>query len=70
LFIEDSDILEQRKEARKTIGVHEESMDFNEINQIYKKLSKEYHPDRPNGDTIMFQKINHAHKVLKKELSD
>ncbi len=68
VFAEDEDILKQRKNARKVLGVEEDSMDFEEIHKNYKKLSKEHHPDMPNGDTERFKKINNAHKILKKEL--
>lgn len=68
LFVEEDDILEQRKEARKTLGVDEDSIDFEEMHKKFKKLSKEHHPDMPGGDTEKFKEINKAHKILKKEL--
>ena len=68
LFKEDDDIIKQRKNARKTLGVDEHSIDFETIHKNYKKLSKEHHPDMPNGCTETFKEINVAHKVLKKEL--
>ncbi|MDP3918403.1 MAG: J domain-containing protein [Nanoarchaeota archaeon] len=67
-FTEDDDVEEKRKEARKIIGVSEDCLDMEEINQKYKVLAKKYHPDMPNGDLIEFQKINKAHKLLKREL--
>ncbi|MBT3262143.1 DnaJ domain-containing protein [Candidatus Woesearchaeota archaeon] len=69
LFKEDNDIIKQRKEARKTMGVDEDSTDFEEMHQNYKKLSKEHHPDMANGNTEKFKQINVAHKILKKELA-
>ncbi|MBU0615621.1 MAG: J domain-containing protein [Nanoarchaeota archaeon] len=69
LFAEDKDVVKQRKEARETLGVEEDSTDFETIHQNYKKLSKELHPDMPNGNTERFKRINTAHKILKKELS-
>ncbi len=68
-FKEDSDILKQRKEARKVLGV-EDSADFKEMHENYKKLSKEHHPDMDNGDIEKFKKINNAHKILRKELQE
>ncbi|MDD3175805.1 MAG: J domain-containing protein [Candidatus Nanoarchaeia archaeon] len=68
-FREDHDIIEQRKNARKVLGVHEDSLDFDEIHKNYKKLSKKHHPDMPEGDTEEFKRINVAHKILKKELN-
>lgn len=69
LFAEDEDILNQRKEAREVLDVEEDSIDFKEMHENFKKLSKEHHPDMPNGNTEKFKKINGAHKILKKELS-
>jgi hypothetical protein len=69
LFKEDMDIAKKRKEAREVLGVHEDSIDFEEMHENYKKLAKEHHPDMPTGDTEMFKKINVAHKILKKELN-
>ncbi|MCF7860943.1 J domain-containing protein [Candidatus Woesearchaeota archaeon] len=69
-FAEDGDILEQRIEARKVLGVEEDSIDFEDMHEKYKKLSKEHHPDMPNGDTERFKQINRAHKILKRELRD
>jgi len=68
IFAEDVDIIEQRKKARETLGVHEDSTDFKEMHANYKKLSKEHHPDTQNGDTEEFKRINVAHKILRKEL--
>ena len=67
-FAEDMDIIKQRKKARETLGVDEDSKDFDEMHANYKKLSKEHHPDTPTGNTEEFKKINVAHKILKKEL--
>ena len=67
IFEEDTDILEQRKQAREVLGVGHDSKDFETMHKNYKKLSKEYHPDMPGGDTEKFKKINSAHKILKKE---
>jgi hypothetical protein len=66
-FSEDEDISEQRKEARKILGVDEDCLDLDEINFKYKKLSKSHHPDM-GGSTEEFKKINNAHKMLKREL--
>ena len=68
IFVEDSDIIKQRINAREVLGVEENSTDFEIMHKNYKDLSKEHHPDMPNGDTELFQKINKAHKILKKEL--
>jgi hypothetical protein len=67
-FTEDDDLHEQRKEARITLCVGPDEMDFEVITKNYKLLAKKYHPDMPSGDHECFQRINAAHKLLKKEL--
>ncbi len=66
-FSEDHDVAEQRNEARKLLGVEEDCTDLELISKNYKKLAKTHHPDL-GGDMIEFKKINHAHKMLKREL--
>ena len=68
VFIEDQDIEKQRKEARKLLGVEEDCINLETINQKYKLLAKKHHPDM-GGNIDMFKKINNAHKILKRELS-
>ena len=68
LFEEDQDVLKQRKNAREVLGVEKDSTDFETMHQNFKRLSKEHHPDMSDGNTEQFQKINNAHKILKKEL--
>jgi hypothetical protein len=67
-FKEDHDIEEKRKAARELIGVPHDSTDMALINKKYKDLAKEHHPDREGGNTDKFKEINHAHKLLKREL--
>jgi nitrogenase subunit NifH len=66
-FREEKDIEKMRKEAREILGVDEDCMDIELINQKYKQLAKEHHPDA-GGEMEEFKKINHAHKMLKREL--
>ena len=47
----------------KILGVNEQATP-EEIKNNYRKLSMQYHPDRPNGDTEKFQKINEAYETL------
>lgn len=66
-FSDDDKIDEKLAEARKTLGVEEDEADFELISKNYKSLAKEHHPDM-GGNHEMFQKINAAHKMIKKEL--
>ncbi|MEK6908675.1 MAG: DnaJ domain-containing protein [Nanoarchaeota archaeon] len=67
-FSEDDDLPNQLIEARKTLDVDENEKDFEVISKKYKNLAKKYHPDMPEGNHEMFQKINGAHKLIQKEL--
>jgi hypothetical protein len=67
-FSEDDDVEDQRKAARRLLGVDEDCLDLNEINAKYKSLAKSHHPDL-GGSVENFKKINNAHKLLKRELS-
>ena len=67
-FSEDKDVGNKRKEARKVLGVDEGTLDLNIINEKYKLLAKEHHPDTPSGNMEKFKEINNAHKILKREL--
>lgn len=67
-FAEKTDVTDLRKKAREIIGVSQDCFDMDEVQRKYKKLAKQHHPDMPNGDHVAFQRINKAHKVLKKEL--
>lgn len=67
-FAEDEDIKEKRKKARELIGVSHDTIDMDIINKKFKDLAKEHHPDKEGGDVDKFKALNHADKVLKKEL--
>ena len=67
-FSENKDIKTRRKEAREILGVDENSIDLENIDSRYKELAKKYHPDMPEGNISKFKQINHAHKVLRREL--
>lgn len=68
-FSEEDNLEDQLIEARKTLGVEANKTNFEVINKKYKKLARKYHPDMSSGDHEMFQKINAAHKLIKKELT-
>ncbi len=68
-FSESREVEDERKEARKLLGIDEESLDFDLMSRKYKRLAKEAHPDMPNGDTERFKMLNRAHKILKRELA-
>ena len=67
-FSEDKDVKKRRKEAREVLGVGHDVLDMNIIDTNYKNLAKQYHPDMPGGDAVKFKEINHAHKILRREL--
>lgn len=67
-FKEDPDFVEKRKEAREFFGLEDDHTDLTTINEKYKKLAKELHPDMPTGDEKKFKKLNEHHKILKREL--
>jgi hypothetical protein len=68
-FSESDEIEQERKDARKLLGVAEDSLDFELMSRKYKELAKDAHPDMPNGDTEKFKQLNRAHKILKRELA-
>ena len=67
-FQEDSEVEGERKEAREFLGLEHDTHDLELVNKKYKELAKELHPDKPTGSTDKFKKLNHAHKILKREL--
>ena len=66
-FAEDKDVEKKRLEARELLDVGD-TLDMDKINKRYKKLARDHHPDM-GGDTKIFQEINNAHKLLKRELA-
>jgi hypothetical protein len=66
-FKEEEDLDEKRIEARKTLGLSQDTLDLNEIDRAYKEKAKEHHPDA-GGNIDKFKEINTAHKILKREL--
>ena len=68
-FSEPQDIEKERKEARRLLGIDEDSLDFELMTKKYKELAKEAHPDMPTGDTDRFKVLNRAHKILQRELA-
>jgi hypothetical protein len=67
-FADDDKGDEKAKEARKILGVDEDEADFDLISKQYKVLARKFHPDMSGGDQETFQKINAAHKLIRKEL--
>ncbi len=69
-FSEDGNRKEITKDliaAKKTLGLSEDEVDVEIINQSYKKLARAHHPDL-GGSLEEFQTINKAHKLIKKEM--
>ncbi len=61
MFFEVSyDEFEEAVEFLGLIGVENKEM----VRERYLKLSKELHPDMPNGDTQKFQKLNTSYKLI------
>jgi len=67
-FSEERDVEHRRGAAREILGVDADSIDLQHIDSKYKELAKKHHPDMPEGDAEKFKEINHAHKVLRREL--
>ncbi len=67
-FAEDIAVAKKREEARVVLGIDPDVNDLKLIDKAYKDLAKKHHPDTENGDTETFKEINHAHKILKREL--
>ena len=67
-FEDEKDLGNKLVEARKTLGVDEDEMDFEVISKKYKELARKHHPDMSGGDEAKFQEINSAHKLIRKEL--
>lgn len=69
-FSEDGNRKEIAKDlinAKTTLGISEDETDIDKINKEYKKLARVHHPDL-GGDLEKFQKINKAHKLIKKHM--
>lgn len=43
---------------------------MNDLKTKYQNLSKEYHPDMPNGNIKKFQELNKAYKMLQNYLKE
>ncbi len=67
-FKEDDDLEKSRKEAREFFGLAHDAKDMDEIDKKYKEMARHLHPDMPTGDVEKFKKLNHHHKILKREL--
>ena len=70
MFAEDSnrkEIAKELNDAKKTLGLDSTETDVDKINQVYKKLAREHHPDM-GGNVEEFQKVNKAHKMIKKHM--
>jgi hypothetical protein len=68
-FVEDEDVHDDRAKAREFFELKTDHKDIDTINKRYKELAKTLHPDMPTGDVEEFKKLNHHHKILKRELA-
>jgi len=69
-FSEDGNRKEISKDLNKAkvvLGLDESETDVDVINKAYKKLARTSHPDL-GGSLDEFQKINKAHKLIKKQM--
>lgn len=55
---------EEFEKAVDTLGIITK-IDKKNLKNKYLKLSKQYHPDMPNGSEEKFKEINEAYKLLK-----
>ncbi len=70
LFVETEDrkgISNELKQAKLTLGLNEDETDTTLITNAYRKIAREHHPDA-GGSIEDFQKVNKAHKLIKKEM--
>lgn len=61
------EISKELKKAKETLGLLEDEKDLDKITLAYRTLAKKHHPDA-GGEMAEFQKINQAHKLIKKEM--
>ncbi|MBI2133189.1 DnaJ domain-containing protein [Candidatus Woesearchaeota archaeon] len=68
-YSEDHDFEDKRLKAREILQVSQDCKDIDAINLQFKRLSKQSHPDMPEGSDEKFKQINWAVKTLRKELA-
>jgi len=69
-FTEDGnrkEIAKEIKQAKLDLGLNEDEQDLETIEKTYKKLARSSHPDL-GGSLEEFQKVNKAHKLIKKHM--
>jgi molecular chaperone DnaJ len=52
-----------KQEAYNTLGLNQ-SANEREVKSAYRRLAKEYHPDKTDGDDTQFKKISEAYAIL------
>lgn len=57
------------EKALSTLGVVAKT-DKKTLHKLYLSLSKEFHPDAPNGDTAKFQEINDAYRLIREYMEN
>ena len=70
VFAEDGnrkDIAKDLIQAKKDLGLDEDEQNLEVIDKTYKKLARAAHPDL-GGSLEEFQKVNKAHKLIKKHM--
>lgn len=53
---------------REVLGIHQDEDDINVIKHRFKQLCSDYHPDKPSGNSEIFDRINKAWSEAKAEI--
>ncbi|MBP1680244.1 MAG: putative chaperone, DnaJ-like [Proteobacteria bacterium] len=57
------------EKALSSLGVVAKT-DKKTLHKLYLSLSKEFHPDAPTGDTVKFQEINDAYRLIREYMEN
>ena len=54
---------EEAQKARQTLGINDKTT-LPEIKSVYRKMAKEFHPDKQEGESKKFEELTKAYKTL------